>query len=472
MFMNKLGARSLMVAGLFGLAGVFSNAGCGGGGGGGSAGHSGAGGHAGTSGGGAGGHAGTGGSAAGTGGSAAGTGGSAAGTGGSAAGTGGSAAGSGGAAGSHTDGGTDATDASDGGAGTAAFLFSFDTNTQGWGVNTFGTGNLGAIDGGAPPAITWDGTVGSPTTTPAGSLKVTGTFTEYGQYILTSVGIAPWVDATGKTAHAMIRLDAGDAGAGTTFTANLQANSDGYHGIGGATVTLTAGTWTDVTLNFAGHAAPFDASKIIQLTIQLSDPASADGAAFPGPISPTFHIDTITDGSGLPAPPLLSHTFDKDTLGYTASGNAALADGGTGPTLTWDSAEGNPANGSLKVTATFTDYDQTVDVVSQISPLVNLTGKIVHVQVRCDSGALNGFAQIHGSTTTGYVYGSGQAKGLTASTTWTDLALDPTTITTSGWDTTKLIQLGVQFGPGGRPDGGTFPGPISVVVHVDSFIAQ
>ena len=305
---------------------------------------------------------------------------------------------------------------------------------------------------------------------------VTGTFTDYGQYIDTSVNIAPWIDASGRTAHALVRLDAGDAAAGTTFTASFQANSNGYKGIGGGSTTLVAGTWKEITLPLvANTSSGFDPTKLIQLTIQIADATSADGAAFPGPVNAVFHIDSITDGSNGAPPPLLSHTFDKDTLGYTANGNTALlADGGAGPTLTWDSAEGDPSPGSLKITATFTDYDQTVDVVTQISPLINLTGKTVHVKVRCDSGALNGFAQIHGSTGN-YVYGSGQAAGFTAatsSTAWTDLKLDPTTITTTGWDTTKLIQLGVQFGPGGRPDGGVFAGPVSVVVHVDSFIAQ
>jgi hypothetical protein len=135
---------------------------------------------------------------------------------------------------------------------------------------------------------------------------------------------------------------------------------------------------------------------------------------------------------------------------------------------------GNPAPGSLKLTATFTDYDQIVDVVSQISPLANLTGKTVHVKVRLDSGAFNGFAQIHGSSTTNYVYASGSASGLTAGTTWTDLTLDPAAAHTANaaFDATQLIQLGVQFGTGSRPDGGIFAGPITAVFHIDSFIAQ
>jgi hypothetical protein len=483
--MNKLGARSLMVAGLFGLAGVFSNAGCGGGGGGGSAGHGGSGGHAGT--GGAAGHAGsggstagTGGSAAGTGGGSAGTGGSAAGTGGSTAGTGGSAAGSGGTGGTHTDGGLDGShDASDGGAGTAAFLFTFDTDIQGWYLNSYGTGNLGAtVDGSSAASLSWDTAVGSPTTTPTGSLKVTGDFTDYGQDILASVDIHPWVDASGgRTAHAWVLLDADDAGAGTTFTASLQSNSDGFKFAGGPAATLTAGTWTEINLPLTAVSGGFDPSKVIQLTVQISDATKTDGsAAFAGPINATFHIDTVSDGSGGAPPPALSHTFDKDTLGYTASANPApTVDGGTGvvANVTWDSAVGNPAPGSLMLTATFNDYGQIADVNTAISPPVNLTGKTVHVKVRLDSGAFNGFAQIHASST-GYKFGSGGASGLSVSTTWTDLTLDPVMAHTGNamFDETQVIQLGVQFGTGSRPDGGVFAGPVTAVFHIDSFVEQ
>src|ERR1700722_18492442 len=161
--MKLLSSRLLTMAGVVGAVGLLANVNCGsssGGtgkaGGGGPA--SGAGGH----GGGTAGNGGHGGGLAGAGGTAGAAGG--AGTGGGA----GSTA-AGGQAGSATDGGT----GTDGG-GIAAFAFYFDSSAQGFFINQApGAGNLANIEGGTPPTLAWDSTVGHPT---PGSLKLEATF--------------------------------------------------------------------------------------------------------------------------------------------------------------------------------------------------------------------------------------------------------------------------------------------------------
>ena len=75
---------------------------------------------------------------------------------------------------------------------------------------------------------------------------------------------------------------------------------------------------------------------------------------------------------------------------------------------------------------------------------------------------------------TGYKLASGNAKGLTAGT-WTELTMNVSTPEggmNSGYDPTQIIQVGVQFGIGGMPDGGTFGSRETPTFHIDSIVAQ
>jgi hypothetical protein len=74
----------------------------------------------------------------------------------------------------------------------------------------------------------------------------------------------------------------------------------------------------------------------------------------------------------------------------------------------------------------------------------------------------------------GFKYASGGAKGVTAGT-WVDLTLPVSTpggTVTTGYDPTQIIQVGVQFGTGGAPDGGVFGAATSPKFHIDSIVAQ
>src|SRR5579863_38993 len=303
--MKTFRSRFLMVAGLAGTAGLLVNVNCGGGGGGtggttGSGGITSTGGKGGTGTGtggvGTGGITSTGGKGgAGTGGAAgAGTGGAAgAGTGGAAgaggkAGAGGASGGAGGAnggsAGSNTDGGTE-----------AAFAFTFDSNVQGFALNTYNSGgNVADTDGGSQATLTWDNTVGSPNSAPLGSLKLEVTFNNYGEYALISTGTMPWINATGKTASVWILLDGVDGGHEFSGGVQLEAASGtSYNGSYGAYTTLTAGTWKEVSLPLTASGS-FDPAQIIQFSVNFLTGSKPEGGTFAGPVHATFHIDTLT----------------------------------------------------------------------------------------------------------------------------------------------------------------------------------
>jgi hypothetical protein len=490
--MTTFRPRFLVVAGLAGVAGLLVNVNCGSSGGGGAGGTTGSGGTTSTGG--------KGGSSSGNGGS--GTGGSAtggkggSGTGGSA--TGGSSSGgsvgaggsvstggssSGGSGGSGTGGSGGATGGSggantDGGAQTAALSYLFPTSLQGFALDTYNGsgGNLAAVDGGTPPTLTFDNAVGHPD---AGSAKVTATFTDYNQFVLSTLNVAPLIDATGKTISAWVMVDAVDGGNGFTGYAQLQINTTtSYHGGTGPGMGLTPGTWTKISMDLTQQDASFDASQIIQVSVKFATGAKGDSGAFPGPETCTFHFDTVTDGSGGAAPPALDVNFDHSSQGFTVGAFGAVPDGGAGATLTWDSTAGNPDPGSIQVALPFSAYNQTYAVLSNVAPPADLSGKTIHARVmldKVDGGASSipsGYVQLFAQSN-GYKFANGAGGSLTAGT-WTNLTMNVSTPSymATGYDPTQIIQVGIQFGTGGMPDGGTFGAAISPKIHIDSIVAQ
>ena len=477
--MKIFGSRFLMAAGLAGVAGLLVNVNCGG-----------------SSGGGAGGTPGTGGAITGSGGThtggTTGTGGTGTGgthTGGT-TGTGGTAGASAtggtagssatGGAGGHATGGAGGTSNADGGVGTAAFSFTFDKNAEGFGFNTFNPssgGNIDDIDGGTKPTLTWDNTVGSPSSTPTGSLKLDVIFTDYNQFALISSGTKPWMNGTGKTATVWVLLDAVDGGHGFVGGVQLEASSGtGFAGASGPYTTLTAGTWKAVTLPLTA-AGSFDPAQLIQFSINFTTGSKPDGGTFAGPVHATFHIDTLTDGSGNPAALAPNATFDVNTQGFVATA-ATHPDGGATPTVTFDSTTGNPTPGSIGVTLPFNGFNQGYTVQQDVAPTADLSGKTLHAKVmldKVDGGTASfpsGYVQLFVQSS-GFKYANGQGASLTAGA-WADLTLTVSTpsFMVSGYDPTQIIQVGVQFGTGGMPDGGVFGAATSPKFHVDSIVAQ
>ncbi|MES1158220.1 MAG: hypothetical protein ABUL67_03875 [Haliangium ochraceum] len=405
----------------------------------------------------------------GSGGASTGSGGASTGSGGASTGSGGASTGSGG--GGVTDGGV-----------TPSVAYTFNTGVEGFVLDNYvnlTATNLAAPDSGSAPALAFDSAAGDPS---PGSLRASGTFTAYKQYVdvIININSATPLNLTGKTLRAKVKLASGVFPGGATLHASTGAT---YAYASGTYTTLGDGTWKELTLDLStGTSAGWDASKVVQIGIQFYSGNPPDAGPFPGPIDAVFQIDSITDGdvptnttdAGVPAH---AYTFDTSTQTFAFNNyaptdgrtNLGRPDSGPTPTLTFDSAEGNPSPGALKAAVTFSAFREFVDIVINPSPAINLAGKTIHAKVRLTSGTFDtgAGATLHVGTTADYLYGAGAYTALTVGT-WTDLTLDLTNVTTTGWDPSMVVQIGVQFYTGDVPEAGTFMGPNDVVFHIDS----
>jgi hypothetical protein len=143
-------------------------------------------------------------------------------------------------------------------------------------------------------------------------------------------------------------------------------------------------------------------------------------------------------------------------------------------TLKWNATEGSPDPGSLVVMAPFSDWNQWVEVqaVTQM-PLLNWTGKKLHVRVKVGSGlgqdpyALSG-GQALVDTTTAYVQGN-HFQNLLMNNQWQEFTLDLSTVAMTGFDATMVITFGIQITSG---SGSSTPGtlkPTAATLYFDSF---
>jgi len=143
------------------------------------------------------------------------------------------------------------------------------------------------------------------------------------------------------------------------------------------------------------------------------------------------------------------------TSGAVSSGGAGGQTGGAPrstvlPTLSWIGTEGDPSPGALKVTVTFSDFNQLVDVITNI-PATDLTGRTLKARVRLLSGTFPiGGVLFHVSAGSDYVWaGSDWTPASTFGLgEWIEIPLDLTTVTPpSGqtFDPTDVIQIGVQI---------------------------
>jgi hypothetical protein len=164
-------------------------------------------------------------------------------------------------------------------------------------------------------------------------------------------------------------------------------------------------------------------------------------------------------------------------------GDASAPDAGASmaPALTWDSvdADGSGSSGSLKVTVTYTDFKQYVDVATAAFPPTDLLNKVLHVKIFLDtpdSALPNVFAvQVHASSA-GYIYADSQTM-ITALTVgqWNDVLFDLSApqYQATGFDPSMIIQVGVQFvvNPAGTA-GTAFGAPVDAVFHIDDVTAK
>ena len=156
---------------------------------------------------------------------------------------------------------------------------------------------------------------------------------------------------------------------------------------------------------------------------------------------------------------------------------------GDPPLLQWASEDYNgsaPIAGSMKLTATFSDWNQTVSpevsgpVDSNGMPL-DLTGKILHAQVYLQKGlspnpSAPGGIVFYVKTGPSSAWGSAPWSNLTTGA-WLDVTFDvdnPGTGVVAGFDPRQPVQLGFQLSSGGGGTVGAFGAtPLPTVAFID-----
>ena len=180
-----------------------------------------------------------------------------------------------------------------------ALNFTFDSDLQGWGFNTFDEPRNFVVHPAAgvrPPAISFQPGDGDPA---PGSASVAVSFTAFDQYVDPIINLPfPGLDLSGTTLHARVRLVTGslpDSG-GVLFHA-----SSGFDFAFAAapfilTGALTPGVWVPIEFDLAhpDFTSPtFDPAQIVQVGIQVTSGFDLGAPFTGGPV--VLQIDTITD---------------------------------------------------------------------------------------------------------------------------------------------------------------------------------
>jgi len=205
------------------------------------------------------------------------------------------------------------------------------------------------------------------------------------------------------------------------------------------------------------------------------------------------HTGGPPDAASDAAPTALSFPFTSDAEGFAldttpipgpyTDGNpqnlGGAIDAGPLPVVGFDSAFGMPP-GSLTITATFTDFNQTVNVrrvnLSSVPPgTISLIGKTLTAMVRLDPGTTT-TATVHlfalsTPSPHGYYFAQGNSI-LLGDNDWHTLTFNLAVpeFAAAGFDVTDIVQIGVQIASGARAATATtvYGAPQSIALHFDS----
>jgi hypothetical protein len=173
--------------------------------------------------------------------------------------------------------------------------------------------------------------------------------------------------------------------------------------------------------------------------------------------------------------------FVLDTDNPAPGGNLAVIGGGAGVSLSWDSVVGSPGHGSLKVDATFTDYNQFLSISLNLASPIDATRKTVHAVLESSPGAPDppdgGHRPIFRAIAQVELESSDHAKSRGAQTAFSlegdmadvTLPLIPGIPTCA--DPSRIVRFSVRLSSGparGDPsDGGVaFPSPAHTTFHI------
>src|SRR4029078_10725305 len=139
--------------------------------------------------------------------------------------------------------------------------------------------------------------------------------------------------------------------------------------------------------------------------------------------------------------------------------NLFVREGGAQATLSFDGTDGDPTNGSLKVDAPYTDYNQYVDVQRNYGSamLKNWSGLKLHVKWRSSGvnpSAMNPMGvQPYVNTGASYNGYCGNYVNLKTGGGWNDYVLDLSTCAAASSDPSMVVAFGVSFQAGSGTDG-------------------
>src|SRR5665213_561198 len=158
-------------------------------------------------------------------------------------------------------------------------------------------------------------------------------------------------------------------------------------------------------------------------------------------------------------------TGSQIDLGDPASGAA------TPPSMTFDSAEGSPSPGSLKVVAPFFGANQYVDIqnTSQfgMNNLQNWSGGTLHVRIKVTSGTFTGGVQLYVDTGTTYSFG-GTYTNVGKGSEWQEFVMSVDSPMSFGnsatYDAKSVIAYGLQLNTGSAGANAS-----TVTFNIDSF---
>jgi hypothetical protein len=248
-------------------------------------------------------------------------------------------------------------------------------------------------------------------------------------------------------------------GAAALMLTSVACGSSGNStGTGGSAGSAEAGSTGTAGAGTGAAGATGAAGKMLVLDYTFDDASK---------MTEGFQIQTYVDSTGL-------------NLGAKAA-DAGVPDAGTYPTIGQvDSlGQGTPPSGALKVTATFTTFNQYVEILLGFSPPKDLTGTVLHASVNVvppsTATSFLGGAFIYAKSGQQYVYSNSTGTGLSTGV-FTPLTFDFDTAAAASGQTgtfmpSMIQELGIHIYADSPFDGGTFASG-EYTFYIDNVIAS
>ncbi|HEY4393744.1 MAG TPA: hypothetical protein VGP64_06760 [Polyangia bacterium] len=256
---------------------------------------------------------------------------------------------------------------------------------------------------------------------------------------------------------------------------NFAARSSVILGLGAAALMLTS-----VACGSSGGSTGTGGSAGAGATTGAAGAAgSGAGAGSTGAAGKMVILDDTFDDATKGTQGFSIQAFvDPSNLGSKAA-DAGVPDGGTYPTIGQDPDHGQAGSGALKVTATYTNFNQYVEVLLGFSPPKDMTGAVLHASVNVvppsTSTSFLGGAFIYAKSGTQYIYSNSTGVSLTAGA-FTPLTFDFDTATAAPnqpapFMPSMIQEIGIHIYSDGPFDGGTFA-PGEYTIYIDNVIAS